>query len=171
MLVPVAWIKWSGLAIAVAWTVWISLLWQPARQIELHTANLLARASERDWAAVKKMISPEYRDAWGHDRDESLRKADELFNQFFTLKILPTGPMSIRMADGMATNSVPLGVFGSGTPIAHAVMDEVREAAGSFVFRWRKCGSWPWQWLLIEAGQAELAARYPASSSPQPWPQ
>lgn len=161
MTVPVAWIKWSALAIFAAWAVWLFLLWQPERQVELHTANLLARASDRDWPAVTEMMSPDYRDGWGHDREESVRKADELFNQFFTLKILPTGPMDVRVADGMATTSVPLGIFGSGSPIAHAVMDEVREVGGSFVFRWRKAGRWPWQWLLIEAGHAELAARYP----------
>ena len=160
MTVPVSWIKWSAAALVAAWAVWLFLLWQPARQIELHTTNLLARASARDWAGVTVMISPDYRDAWGHDREESLRKADELFNHFFTLKILPTGPMDIRVTGPTATNSVPLGIFGSGTPIAHAVMDEVREDGGSFVFRWRKSGRWPWQWLLVEAGHAELAARY-----------
>jgi hypothetical protein len=145
----------------MAWAVWLFLLWQPARQVELHTINLLARASDCDWTAVTKIISPDYRDAWGHGREESVGKADELFNHFFTLKILPTGPMNVRVAGGEGTNSVPLGVFGSGTPIAHAVMDEVREVGGSFVFRWRRTGNWPWQWSLIEAGHAELAARYP----------
>ena len=161
MTIPVAWIKWPAAVLVAVWAIWLFLLWQPGRQIELHTSNLLARASDRDWAAVTTMISPDYRDAWGHGREESLGKADEVFNQFFTLKILPTGPMDIRVDDGVATNAVPLGIFGSGTPIAHAAMDEVREAGGSFVFRWRKAGNWPWQWLLVEAGHAELAARYP----------
>ena len=161
MTIPVAWIKWSLPALLFVSVAWLFFLWQPARQIELHTAHLLSRASGRDWSAVAKMISSDYRDGWGHDREESLRKAEELFNQFFTVKILPTGPMEINEAGGMATNSVPLEIFGSGTPVAHAVMDEVREAGGSFVFRWRKAGRWPWQWLLVGAGHAELAARYP----------
>jgi len=161
MAIPVSWIKWSAGVLLAMWAVWLFLLWQPARQIELHTSNLLARTSACDWAAVTMMISPDYRDAWGHGREESTDKAEELFNQFFTLRILPTGPADVRVADGMGTSSVPLGLFGSGTPIAHAVMDEVREVGGSFVFRWRKTGKWPWQWSLVEAGHAELAARHP----------
>jgi hypothetical protein len=161
MAIPVSWIKWSAGVLLAIWTVWLFLLWQPARQIELHTADLLSRASARDWAAVTMMISTDYRDAWGRGREDSVAKADELFNHFFTLKILPTGPMDVRVAGGEGTNSVALGVFGSGTPVAHVVMDEVREAGGSFVFRWRKTGNWPWQWSLVEAGHAELAARYP----------
>ncbi len=161
MKIPVSSLKWAAILLLGGWGIWLFLLWQPARQIELHTANLLSRASGRDWAAVTAMISPDYSDAWGHGREESIGKADELFNHFFTLKILPTGPMDVRVAGGAGTNSVPLGVFGSGTPVAHAVMDEVREAGGYFVFSWRKTGNWPWQWSLVEAGHAELAARYP----------
>jgi hypothetical protein len=161
MKIPVSSLKWAAIFLLSAWVIWLFLLWQPARQIELHTANLLSRASGRDWTAVTGMILPDYRDAWGHGREESIGKAEQLFNHFFTLKILPTGPMDIRVAGGAGTNSVPLGVFGSGTPIAHAVMDEVREAGGYFVFRWRQTGNWPWQWSLVEAGHAELAARYP----------
>jgi len=161
MKIPVSLLKWAAIFLLGGWVIWLFLLWQPARQIELHTTNLLSRASGRDWASVTAMISPDYRDAWGHSREESIGKADELFNHFFTLKILPTGPMDVRVAGGAGTNSVPLGVFGSGSPIAHAVMDEVRESGGSFVFRWRKTGNWPWQWSLVEAGHAELAARYP----------
>ena len=145
MRIPVASLKWAAVVLLGVWIIWLFFLWQPARQIELHTTNLLSRASARDWAAVTGMISPDYRDAWGHGREESIGKADEIFNHFFTLKILPTGPMDIRAAAGEGTNSVPLGLFGSGTPIAYAVIDEVREAGGSFVFRWRQTGRWPWQ--------------------------
>jgi hypothetical protein len=160
MTVPVSWIRWSALALIATWSTWLALLWQPARQVELHTENLLARVSARDWSAVSEMMSPVYRDDWGHDRAEAIRRADELFNQFFSLKILPTGPMDIRASGAEVTNAVPLGIFGSGTPVAHAVMNEVREAGGPFVFRWRKNGSWPWQWVLSGAGHAELAARH-----------
>lgn len=161
MRIPVRWLICAAAALVVAWVFWLVLLWQPARQIELHTANLLARASVRDWAAVTAMMSPDYRDAWGHGRTESVGKAEDLFNNFFTLQILPTGPMTIRADHGVATNAVPLGIFGSGTPVAHAIMDELRETEGPFVFCWRKSGAWPWQWLLVEVSHAELAALYP----------
>ena len=39
-------------------------------------------------------------------------------------------------------------------------MDAVREAEGPFVFRWRKNGTWPWQWSLVGAGHDGLDAKY-----------
>lgn len=161
MQIPVSWLLRASAVLLLAWVVWLVLLWQPRRQIELHTANLLARASAGNWKAVAEMAAPGYRDSWGHGRGESLGRAEELGRHFFTLQIAPVGPMEIGLGAETAANSVPLGVFGSGTPMAYAVIDEVREAGGVFVFRWEKSGPWPWQWLLVEAGHAGLAARYP----------
>jgi hypothetical protein len=36
----------------------------------------------------------------------------------------------------------------------------VREAEGPFVFRWRKSGTWPWQWSLVGTGHEGLAAKF-----------
>jgi len=56
----------------------------------------------------------------------------------------------------------PVGIFGSGTAVAHAVMEEVRAAEGPFVFRWRKSGTWPWEWSLTATGHEGLDAKYGA---------
>jgi hypothetical protein len=160
MTIPVSWIKRALTVLLVASAVWLAWLWQPARQVELHTLNLLKWASSRDWTAVEAMMAPDYRDAWSGDRAAAINEARQLFSHFFALQITPLEPLRIteNRAEWQAAGAV--GVFGSGTPVAHAAMDEVREAEGPVVFRWRKSGTWPWQWSLVGTGQEGLAAKF-----------
>ena len=62
---------------------------------------------------------------------------------------------------GGSLGSARLVVYGSGTPIAHAIVEAVHELQEPFVFRWNKSGRWPWQWTLTGFSQEELVARYP----------
>lgn len=146
---------------AVLWGWWLYQLWQPARQAELHTANVLKHVSAREWAQVGSMMASDYRDAWSHDREQALREGEEIGRNFFTLQIAPIAPVTIRPEGADISVAAVLGIYGSGTPVAYAIMEAVREAEGPFVFHWRKAGSWPWQWTLLEVAQADLAARFP----------
>jgi hypothetical protein len=160
MRVSVAWLT-TALAISVvAWAVWLFLLWQPARQIELHTRNLLARASARDWPAVEAMMAPDYRDAWNGDRLAAIDEARRIFSHFFALQIVPLESPRIAGGAGNRSASAPLGIFGSGTAIAHEIMDEARDVKGPFELRWRKNGPWPWQWVLAEVRHEEFEGRW-----------
>jgi len=160
MSVPLSLVKWVLFALISAWLLWLFSLWQPARQVELHTANLLKRASARDWQTVETMMAPDYRDAWNADRAAAVAEARQLFSHFFALQITALEPLQVTETDGAWQAAGPVGVFGSGTPVAHVVMDEVRAAEGPFRFRWRKSGAWPWQWLLVGTGHDNLEAKY-----------
>ncbi len=154
--IPVGLVKVVVVLVLAGWALWLYQLWQPARQVELHTLNFLQRASARDWPAVLNMMSDDYRDTWGHDRTRSIDEARKVLSHFFALQIVPLGPVRLGGEGGERSATVEIGVFGSGTGVAHAVMDAVREAEGPFLFRWRKNGTWPWQWALVEAGQEVL---------------
>lgn len=157
MSIPVSWLKWSLLLLLLAWGVWLVRLWQPARQVELHTLNLLDRASARDWSAVEAMMAPDYSDPWNADRSAAIDEARKLFSHFFALQITPLETPAIsESTDGWQAVG-RIGIFGSGTAVAHAVMEEVRAAEGPFIFRWRKSGTWPWQWTLSATGHESLA--------------
>lgn len=159
--VPLSWLKAGVVAVLVAWAVWLFLLWQPARQVELHTLNLLERVSARDWPAVEAMMAADYRDAWGHDRTTAIDEARQLFSHFFALHVVPLSPLeTAAVGDGWEAIA-PVGIFGSGTAVAQAVIDEVRGAGGPATFVWRRDGSRPWQWCLAEVRHGELAARRP----------
>jgi hypothetical protein len=160
MVVRASWLLTALSALLVLWLVWLFLLWRPARQVELHTLNLLERASAREWPAVEAMMSADYLDAWGHDRASAIDEARQLFSHFFALQIVALEPLRITDENEALAVSAPVGVFGSGTAVAQAVIDEVREARGDAVFVWRRAGGWPWQWALAEVRHAELAGRW-----------
>ena len=161
MVVRASWLLTALSALLVLWLVWLFLLWRPARQVELHTLNLLERASAREWPAVEAMMAADYRDAWGHDRASAIDEARQLFSHFFALQIVALEPLRITGENEALAVSAPVGVFGSGTAVAQAVIEEVREARGDAVFVWRRVGGWPWQWALAEVRHAELAGRWP----------
>jgi hypothetical protein len=161
MVVRASWLLTALSALLVLCLVWLFLLWRPARQVELHTLNLLERASARDWPAVEAMMAADYRDAWGHDRASAIDEARQLFSHFFALQIVALAPLRITDENEALAVSAPVGVFGSGTAVAQAVIEEVREARGDAVFVWRRVGGWPWQWALAEVRHAELAGRWP----------
>ena len=161
MVVRASWLLTALSALLVLWLVWLFLLWRPVRQAELHTLNLLERASARDWPVVEAMMSADYRDAWGHDRTFAIDEARQLFSHFFALQIVALAPLRITDENEALAVSAPVGVFGSGTAVAQAVIEEVREARGDAVFVWRRVGGWPWQWALAEVRHAELAGRWP----------
>jgi hypothetical protein len=161
MVVRASWLLTALSALLVLCLVWLFLLWRPARQVELHTLNLLERASAREWPAVEAMMSADYRDAWGHDRASAIDEARQLFSHFFALQIVALAPLRITDENEALAVSAPVGVFGSGTAVAQAVIEEVREARGDAVFVWRRVGGWPWQWALAEVRHAELAGRWP----------
>ncbi|MFM8807471.1 MAG: hypothetical protein ACKOJB_00955 [Chthoniobacterales bacterium] len=157
---PLNAVLWAIAILALVWIVWLVRLWSLEQQAELHTLNLLARASKQDWVAVGKMIAPDYRDAWGHGKEKALTDAEEFGQHFFSLRIGPVEPLTVQSEAGTATVSARLGVYGSGTPMAHAIIEAVHELEGPFAFRWQKSGSWPWQWTLSGLEQKELVARY-----------
>lgn len=161
MIIRVAWLGRVALVLFVTWVVWLFLLWRPVRQVELHTSDLLARASARDWPAVESMMAADYRDAWNADRTTAIDEARRLFSHFFALHIVALDPLRVSgVADGFSARA-PIGVFGTGTAVAEAVIEEVREAGGEADFIWRKAGPWPWQWELTELRHEKLSGRWP----------
>lgn len=160
MTIPLSLARRLLAALVAAWLIWLALLWQPARQVELHTLNLLARASARDWPAVEAMMAPDYRDAWNRDRAAAIHEARQVFSHFFALRIVPLESLRITGREGNRTAAAPIGIFGSGTAVAHAIMDEVRAVNGPFEFRWQKNGRWPWQWTLSALHHGELDGRW-----------
>ncbi len=166
MRVPLNIVRFALPAVALAAAVWLALLWQPARQVELHTATLLQRVSARDWPAVLEMMAPDYADAWGHDREGLVDDARTLLSHFFALHVVAIEPPVVKVDGDRGEASARLGMFGSGTGLAQAVIEEVQALREPFVLRWKKSGPWPWDWELASLGQSEIEGRFPGGVPP-----
>lgn len=155
-----AWLKRAVLVAVVGTGVCLHQLWQPMRQVELHTVNLLRRISDRDWEKVQAMLSPDFRDSWGHDRSAAMDKAREAGSHFFALHVMTEEPRMVTVQGDEATALLRPAVYGSGTAVAQAIMDAVRAETEPVVLRWKRTGAWPWQWQLVTASHEGLAEKY-----------
>lgn len=158
--IPLAWLKWGLLVAVVVTGVWLFQLWQPMRQVELHTENLLSRISARDWEEVRAMLSPDFRDSWGHDRAAVMDKAMEAGSHFFALHVVAEESPVVTLQGDEVTVLVRPAVYGSGTAVAQSIMDAVRTETEPVVLRWKRTGGWPWQWKLESATHEGLAQKY-----------
>jgi hypothetical protein len=143
----------AGMLVLLA--LWLLWLWQPERQVRLHTTHFLKKVERRNWEAAGVFMAEDYSDRWGLNKTTALQDAREVFQQFVFLTIENrTDNCEIRGNEGTAQTVVK--VSGKGGPIGEAVMETVNGLRAPFVFTWRKSGQAPWKWELIHIDQSEL---------------
>ena len=143
-----------GLA-AFATAIFLAQLWQPARQVRLHQRHLLRAVEKRNWPAVGRFIGAEYRDRWGHDKENVIEQTTQVFGQFL-LCHLEGEERTLSVADGVGVIAVKLALGGTGSPIAEYAKQRVNSLTEPFTFKWVHRGWKPWDWELIECDQPQL---------------
>src|SRR6187549_708335 len=76
----------AGLALPVL-ALYLLWLWQPERQVRLHTSHFLKKVEQRNWDAARKFMADDYSDRWEHDKDSAVAEAREAFRQFMFITI------------------------------------------------------------------------------------
>lgn len=139
----------------VLWALWLAWLWQPERQVRLHTSHFLKKVERRNFQAAGKMMAADFHDRWEHDRSSALEDAHQVFSQFVFVTI-ENRTESCDMREGEATAHTRVKISGNGGGVAQLVMSRVNSLQQPFTFTWRKVGSAPWQWELTRIDQPEL---------------
>jgi len=148
-------LRFTLLITASAIGIFLLLLWQPARQVRLHQRHLLRAVEKRDWPAVSRFIGAEYRDRWGHDKENVLQEAAQVFGQFLMCN-LQGEERALEVANSSGTIATQLALGGTGSPIAEYAEQRVNALSEPFTFKWRQKSWKPWDWVLIEANQPQL---------------
>ncbi|MEQ1859715.1 MAG: hypothetical protein ABMA13_07260 [Chthoniobacteraceae bacterium] len=141
--------------IALAWVVWLLRLWQPARQVRLHTESFLESIESRDWKSASERIADDYSDRWGHDKRELVERSREVFAQFLFIT-LEARDLDVVEINGRGEASAHLTLRGAGGPLAQLAMQRAAELRAPFVFTWRQQSWKPWDWTLVRVEQPEL---------------
>jgi hypothetical protein len=142
---------------AVLWVTLTKWVWDPARQIRGHHAQLMAAVEKRSWAAVDRSFSENYRDRWDHDKAFLMGFSREVFRQFVVLELRSEEVALDLESDGREGRVfVKIRLTGHGGPYAEAAVAEVRRLEAPFEFRWSRRGLKPWDWKLVEFNQPEL---------------
>lgn len=127
---------------------------RPETQVLKHQRRLLRAMEKRDRDAVLAVLSTEYRDRWGFDREALARESSEILRHFVALAIVAEDPVASGAGDRW-TVQTRMRVTGRGSPIAEIVLSEASRLREPWTFRWRKEGG-PWTWRLVSADQPEL---------------
>ncbi len=146
----------AAVAAFVAFVLYLLWLWQPERQVRLHTSHFLKKVERRNWDGARKFMADDYQDRWGHNKESAIADAREAFRQFLFVTV-ENRTDSCELAPDSATTRTVIKISGNGGPVAQLVMERVNTLHGPFVFGWRKAGWAPWDWALIGVDHPELS--------------
>lgn len=138
---------YAGLVVAAVWGIYLARLWQPQRQVELHSVHLLAQIEKRNWKSVGEFVGSEYRDRWGNDRALLLERLPEVFRALPNAKIEASGVVA-RAANGRGYWSAKVKIRAAG-PYAEWIEGRVNSLESPFEFEWQPGATWPWDWKLV----------------------
>ncbi|MEA3208382.1 MAG: hypothetical protein QOE70_1439 [Chthoniobacter sp.] len=142
-------------AALVALALWLAWLWQPERQVRLHTAHLLGSVERRNWTRVESLLAEHYSDRWGHDKAFVLAGLRQVLGSFVFLRIeQESTALAIQSGSGVATTRVK--IIGQGGPVGEYVMAKVNGLPEPFVFTWQKRSGKPWDWVLLAVDHPSL---------------
>ena len=144
---------YAGLIVAAGWGVYLALLWQAERQVELHNVHLLERVEKRDWKAVGEFVAQRYQDRWGNDRARLLERLPQVFRALPNARIQASQP-AIRIADGRGYWTAKITIQSSGE-FAEYIKSRVNALDAPFEFEWQR-GAWPWNWTLVAVRNSAL---------------
>ncbi len=149
------------LIVLALWLGWkaVVVFGRSAEKQVLDAQEQLIRAVERrDWEAVKAMLTEDYEDEVGHDRDMAVEDGRQALAHFFTLTIRHdvTGK---TVADDRAQLQTTIKLEGNGAGFSQTVVSTVNGMTEPWEFHWRKEGAWPWSWRVKRIHHEQLAAR------------
>jgi hypothetical protein len=144
---------YAGLILAAAWGVYLALLWQPERQVTLHTAHFLEDVEKHDWKAVADFVGDKYQDRWGNDRAGLLERLREVFRLLPNARI-EASSASIRTGEGRGHWTAKLTIKSTGE-FADYIENRIDSLDVPFEFEWQR-GAWPWNWKLLSVRNSAL---------------
>ncbi len=145
---------WAALA-GLAFALYLHWLWQPERQVRLHTTHFLKKVERRNWDGAGAFLAADYEDRWGHDKAGALGAARDVFRQFLFLTI-ENRTDAVQLAGNRAETRTVIKISGRGGPLAELVSERVNTLRGPFVFSWRRASGKPWDWRLVRIDHPEL---------------
>jgi hypothetical protein len=145
---------YGGLLFAVVWGLYLARLWQPEKQVELHSRHLLQQIEKKNWKNTGEFIATEYKDQWGHDRSLVLERLREVFQALASAQIEAT-QQTVRKEEGRGYWRAKITLHATGD-FADYVTTRVNALEAPFELEWQHGATWPWDWKLISVRNPAL---------------
>ncbi len=137
------------LLISLSWFGWWTLGRSPEEQLRDRQKAFLLALEERDWSEVKGMLTDDYADDFGHDRDSAVEDARQALGSFLSLTIKPEIVL-IQVLPDLAMVKMKIRVEGKGLGVSDVVVAQVNSIEEPWFFHWHKKGRWPWDWRIVQ---------------------
>ena len=138
---------YAGLLVAAITGLYLFRLWQPERQIELHSTHLLSQIEKKNWKAVEQFVGRDYQDRWGNDRALLLERLRTVFRALPNARINAEAT-SVRTESGQGDWSAKITITGAGE-FGEVIEARVNSLETPFELEWRRGATWPWDWKLV----------------------
>ena len=150
--------RWLLALQALSFLVWLLSQGVTAESQVRHRSEAFRRAlAEGRSAKAWNMVSAEYQDKWGMNKDQIGAAFRDVSRQFLTLRIDWTDPQFAPGPDGGYTLTTVPHVDGrSFSPVGEVILSTARQFREPFTFHWKKEGWWPWTWRLVSISHPEL---------------
>ena len=145
---------YAGLLAALVLGIYLVRLWQPERQVELHSQHLLGYIEAKKWKRAGEFIADDYRDQWAHDRAVVLERLREVLRALPSAQIEASN-QTVRTESGRGEWIAKITVKGTGE-YAELIQERVNSLEAPFELEWRRGATWPWDWKLVSARNPAL---------------
>jgi hypothetical protein len=146
----------AGLLLVIAcWFGWWALGRSPEQQVLARQNAFLAAVEDRDWDEVKAMLTDDYMDDYGHDRDSAVEDASQVLGGFIMLTV-KSEVVFKQVVPDLAMLKVKIQMEGKGLGISDVVAAQVNNMTQPWFFHWHKKGRWPWDWKIVQIHNDEL---------------
>ncbi len=145
----------TGALCALILGMYLAWLWQPERQIQLHSAHFIAQIQNRNWAALPEFIGTDFRDTWGDDREQFLMRLREVSRYTRDLKITSLNSQ-VREHGGDGFWTAMIKVDGEEGEAMALIKERINSLGTPFALRWRRDSGKPWNWRLTAISNPDL---------------
>ncbi|MEY2541513.1 MAG: hypothetical protein QOI22_1115 [Verrucomicrobiota bacterium] len=145
---------YAGLFLTVVLGIYLARLWQPDRQVQLHSAHLISQIEKRNWSAVADFLGADYRDQWGDDRRLVLERLREVFGAPGSVNITANNEV-IRSEGGDGWWKAKITIKAGG-PLGADIEERINSLSTPFELEWHRLSSSPWDWKLINVTNPAL---------------
>ena len=145
---------YAGLLLAAIVGIFLARLWQPERQMQLHSAHLLAQIKKKNWSVVAAFIGNDYQDRWGDDRTVLIERLHEV-SRFVGTPTILVKDAGIRTESARGFWRARITIKGTGE-FAPMIGERVNSLPAPFELEWRRGSSKPWDWKLARVENAAL---------------
>ena len=146
---------YAGALLAVIVGIYLFQLWQPDRQVHLHSVHLVAALEQKDWPTFEDFLALEYQDQWGHDRELALSRLRQVLHYARNLHI--EAQQTIASGSGSEGRwSARIRIEADDNEIAAMIKSRVNVIEEPFELSWRRQSWKPWDWKLVRVTNAAL---------------